>query len=116
MRVWRNKETIQWQKKCTSPLSLEKISSPIQKRCASIKHRAYQNRFSKPMTDECASRVDFGLVNLEGSFNVFFGMPLRPFMPAMIALVFVLEFLNVKGDYYALFEGVDISGWRYWAR
>jgi len=47
---------------------------------------------------------------------VFFGMPLRPFMPAMIALVFVLEFLNVKGDYYALFEGVDISGWRYWAR
>src|SRR5437867_12325189 len=66
MRVWRNKETIQWQKKCTSPLSLEKISSPIQKRCASITHRAYQNRFSKPMTDECASRVDFGLVTLCG--------------------------------------------------
>src|SRR5881296_3076201 len=64
MRVWRNKETIQWQKKCTSPLSLEKISSLIQKRCASIKHRAYQHRFSKPMTGGCASCVDFGLVNL----------------------------------------------------
>src|SRR5947199_8188932 len=69
MRVWRNKETIQWQKKCTSPLSLEKISSLIQKRCASIKHRAYQHRFSKPMTDECASSVDFGLVNLCGGFQ-----------------------------------------------
>ena len=34
----------------------------------------------------------------------------------MFELVFVLEFLNVKGDYYAPFEGVDISGWRYWAR
>jgi len=37
-------------------------------------------------------------------------------MPEMFALVFVLDFLNVKGDYYAPFEGVDISGWRCWAR
>src|SRR5437867_5545513 len=49
-------------------LVLEKISSLIQKRCASIKHRAYQHRFSKPMTDECASSVDLGLVNLCGVF------------------------------------------------
>src|SRR5438093_11518692 len=43
-----------------------KISSPIKERCASIKHRAYQHRFSKPMTGGCASCVDFGLVNFVG--------------------------------------------------
>ncbi len=60
---------MQWQGNYVSPSSLEKISIHIQKRCASIKHRAYQHMFSKPMTGDCLSCMDFGPVNLCGFFQ-----------------------------------------------